>query len=284
MIFARNRRPKIILPAPFSLSNSDDPAICQLALRSRSDRPNRSNFQTTRQSSFRTNSNALCNSTLFAVEPLVVSTNIFSHPALFRLAGKYYYESVAAWNDGSGAASQSIVYTYDLWGRVVKEADSKNGVTATVYHNEGQVARLASPRGVINYEYDRITGQVPRTWTGTDAANPMTDVWNAYDALGRLETVTTYAREGAALSTPETARYVYDLIGNLDKIVQANGVVSDYEYDNLNRLKELTHYQPDSTPEDLANNPVLQRYAYDYNPDGNQAKETFTDVSGAVHT
>ena len=206
----------------------------------------------------------------------------YEYDALDRLSGKYYYSSEAAWNNKTVA--QSITYTYDLYGRVIKEVDSAIGTTTTGYNAEGAVSRITSEQGTINYEYDKITGQVTRTWTGTDANNPITDVRNTYDAEGRLETVTTHAREGALLENKETAQYIYDIIGNLDKIVHANGIISDYEYDELNRLKELTHYAPDATPDDLSDNDIAQRYTYDYYKDGNKSRETFTDAEGKVHT
>ena len=181
-------------------------------------------------------------------------------------------------------AVKTIDYAYDFLGQVIREIDSTNGTTTSEYDQEGRVSRIASPQGTVNYEYDRVSGQVSRTWTGTDSANPVTDVRNTYDALGRLAAVSTLARGGAALASPETVNYIYDIIGNLDKLIQANGVIEDYNYDELNRLKELTHYAPDATPEDLTDNVVLQRYEYDYSADGNRTGETLIDAQGRVHT
>ncbi len=157
-------------------------------------------------------------------------------------------------------------------------------MTETFYNADGQISRISSPTGVINYEYDAVTGQVSRTWTGIDAANPVTDIRNTYDAFGRLETVETYAREGALLGNPEIARYIYDVIGNLDKIHHANGVITDYDYDILNRLKEVTHYAPDATPDDLTDNAVLQKFLYDYHANGHKSGETATDKDGNTNT
>lgn len=206
----------------------------------------------------------------------------YEYDAFDRFSRIIFYSSHADFNNG--LAAKALSYTYDLWGRVIREVDTKNGATLTSYDAVGNISRIESPQGIINYEYDSTTGQISRTWTGGDSTRPITDIHNTYDKLGRLESVTTYAREGAVLSTPETARYVYDLIGNLDKIIQANGIISDYDYDQLNRLKELTHYAPDDTPEDLSDNDILQRYTYDYYQDGNKSGETFIDKDGAAHT
>ena|GEM_PF-3486899 len=49
---------------------------------------------------------------------------------------------------------------------------------------------------------------------------------------------------------------------NLDLITASNGVISDYEYDDLNRLDTLTHYRPDATPDDLTDNAKLAQFDY----------------------
>ncbi len=209
---------------------------------------------------------------------------ILEYDAYGRLARKLYFTSEIAWDNGNGISGHKISYAYDAFGRLAMESDSKQGTTRTEYDEMGRVLRVDSPQGVINYEYDIMTGQVSRTWSGLDAEHPVSDIVNTYDTLGRLETVTTYAREGAALTNPEATRYIYDIIGNLDRIVNSNGVISDYTYDELNRLKDLTHYAPDSTPETLSGNTVLQRYEYSYHANGNKSGEVFTDAEGRVHT
>lgn len=56
-----------------------------------------------------------------------------------------------------------------------------------------------------------------------------------YDAFGRQ--IATL-QDGAG-NQPEVTDYVYDLLGNLDQVGLPNGVVSDYDYDNLNRLSSF---------------------------------------------
>ena len=68
------------------------------------------------------------------------------------------------------------------------------------------------------------------------------------------------------------------------QIRHANGIASEYRYDELNRLEDLTHYAPDATPGDLYDNAVLQRYEYTYHADGNKSGERFTDGSSNVQT
>ena len=209
---------------------------------------------------------------------------VYEYDSYDRQTTVKYYASETKWNHGSGSPDKSVSKTYDANGRVIDEQDSAAGATRTEYNSSGQPTRIYSLQGVINYEYDSA-GRVIRTWTGEDAGNPITDVRNSYDSLGRLVSVVTIAREGASLASPETTKYIYDLIGNLDYVINSNGVVADYSYDELNRLKELTHYKPDSTPEDPTDNTqILHRYSYDYHANGNKSGETFIDAQGNRHT
>ena len=54
-----------------------------------------------------------------------------------------------------------------------------------------------------------------------------------------------------------------------------DGVITDYTYDDLNRLDTLTHYLVDETPEDLSDNDKIV-FAYEVRADGKRTKETET--------
>lgn len=47
-----------------------------------------------------------------------------------------------------------------------------------------------------------------------------------------------------------------------------NGAVTDYIYDNMNRLDKLIHYAPDETPENLADNDKIAEFDYEVREDG----------------
>lgn len=176
-----------------------------------------------------------------------------------RLAYKRYYAADNSIGDGindnyPADPNEQIAYTYDNLGRKLSE-------TVTVFNSAGQpieirqwsygydtdgnLTRIESPEGIINYQYSPITGQKVRTWTGQDWETRITDTTYTYDELGRLQTVTVWRRDGVDLTTPETTTYTYNAAGSRQSTELPNGVYTEYNYDPLNRLSGLTHYQSD---------------------------------------
>ena len=196
-----------------------------------------------------------------------------------RLTHVRYYASEA--DEAAEAVARTVSYTYNAFGRTVEVDDTDSGATQTSYDDLGRIEWVSSPQGVVNYAYEDVTGALVRTWTSTapgGAAN--TNVEYGYDVLGRLTTVTMEARDGQSLANPEVTQYVYDVMGNLDQVLQSNGVITDYAYDMMSRLESLTHYGPDATPGDLSDNPVLERFEYTVDAAGNRTGETQTDCQG----
>lgn len=155
----------------------------------------------------------------------------------------------------------------------------------TSYDAQGRVTQIAGPEGRVNYEYDDL-GRKIRTYTTDETGNVVNDFRYSYDELGRLETVEAIERNDVLVdsdgdpsngSQPETTRYEYDIVGNLDEVYKPNGVIEDFVYDELNRLTKLTHYKPDATPNDLSDNEKLAEFAYTVLSNGKRsgATETF---------
>ena len=63
-------------------------------------------------------------------------------------------------------------------------------------------------------------------------------------------------------------------------------MITDYVYDSMNRLDKLTHYAPDETPENLADNDKLAEFDYAVRADGRRTgvveKFWVDDGSGTV--
>jgi RHS repeat-associated protein len=105
-----------------------------------------------------------------------------------------------------------------------------------------------------------------------------------FDSLGRLDNVEVHASNGQPLTQAEATDYVYDLIGNLDEVVQPNGVLADYQYDALNRLDLLRNYRDanDNGTYEANVDALLVEFDYDVRADGKRTGVTETDGQGDV--
>lgn len=86
----------------------------------------------------------------------------------------------------------------------------------------------------------------------------------------------TLDRRNGATIAEEATDYVYDLLGNLDQVRLPNGVISDYDYDSLNRLELLREFK-DTNGNHVYNNGVdaiLAEYDYDLLADGKRSGVT----------
>ncbi|MCP4783719.1 MAG: hypothetical protein GY903_21390 [Fuerstiella sp.] len=202
-----------------------------------------------------------------------------SVPDTGRLYQKNFYVDEAAHD--AGVISETVSMMYDAFGREVSTVwDRLVSVPGTVvdtwtntYNDLGQLARVTSPTGELNYEYDSQGRQTRVTTRGpnlvpVNSGDVSTDIRYNYDSLGRLASVETWERNDVAVDTdagtagnqPETESYVYDVVGNLDREVNPDGSMIDYTYDNLNRLTGIV--------ETRANGTTLSEYAYALRADG----------------
>jgi RHS repeat-associated protein len=214
-----------------------------------------------------------------------------------RLAEKRFFTSVSAYDSGNGTPSEVWTYTYDAFGReheVSQQAGAVVRTTTTTYDAQGCITKIASPEGTVNYVYNPVTGLRERMFTGT-VANPIEDTHYTFDALGRLATVEVYERNGVVIDTdagtagnqPETTRYGYDLLGNLRREQKANGVVSDYVYDSLNRLDVLTEFADNNANGVYdSGDQLLTQFDYSLRADGKRSsaveKFWFDDNSDSI--
>ncbi|MAT15363.1 MAG: hypothetical protein CMJ46_08850, partial [Planctomyces sp.] len=182
-----------------------------------------------------------------------------------------YYSSTPS---PGATPEETVSYTYDDQYRKTSMTDDR-GTTYYEYNDDGRITQIESPEGIINYEYDDLTGNRTRVTTG-DPLDVENDFRYTYDSLGHLKTVEVHERNDSVLSTPEVTTYTYDAVGNLIRTDLANGVITTYEYDDLYRLDVLTHFEPDGTPENLADNDKLAEYDYTVRADGRRTGVTET--------
>ena len=217
-----------------------------------------------------------------------------------RLQYKKFFADATAYN--SGSPSEIYVYDYDAFGRTVSTTDDTDGnlsttgdqlVTTDSYNDQGQLITANSPEGTIHYEHDQHTGLLIRTYTGlADDAHgsiasdgkAITDTRYGYDDLGRLTSVTVVERNDTPLTTPEETDHQYDLAGNLAKETLPNGVVTDYIYDQMNRLEvERTYKDVNANGVwDSAVDQLLAEYDYSLALDGKRTGVTETTLVDSV--
>jgi len=191
------------------------------------------------------------------------------------------------------------VYSYDAFGRqtevVVSRRDANQMVVhrteETDYDAQGRVVAETGPEGVVHYVFDTVTGRHTETWTGsgTDATAATTHTMYVYDTLGRLDEVRAVRRNGQVVDAstdagnqPDVTDYFYDLLGNLDQVRQRfTRVIADYDYDQLNRLELLRHFE-DADKDRVwdAGEPLLAEFDYDLLADGRRRGVTETDSQG----
>ena len=131
----------------------------------------------------------------------------------------------------AGSPDQTQLFTYDPFGRVATVTDTTVGqadrVTSNTYDADGRVLSVTSPEGVLEYQYDVVTGQQKLMRTRSATAQPVSlEVAYGYDPLGRLATVTEQVRGGVTLAATDklTTAYGYDALGMVQTVtVTKNG-------------------------------------------------------------
>jgi YD repeat-containing protein len=207
-------------------------------------------------------------------------------PATGRLVVERFFDNAV--EEAANNPASTLSSTYDEFGRVVRQTRVSGAVTEVwswSFDAEGRVTRAVSPTGTIGYEYDPL-GRKTRTWSSDVPAGALadplaelaSDTRYEYDAFGRLATLRVLTIAGETLSGTEiqTTRYQYDLEGRLLRQTNPNGTIALHAYDTLGRLTKLTHYVPDSSPQDLSNNAKLAEFDDEHNVVGQRTSTTET--------
>jgi RHS repeat-associated protein len=120
--------------------------------------------------------------------------------------------------------SDTFTYTYDPVGHVATRAIPDGTTTTYTYNDDGSLATATTGADVTSYQYDPA-GNL----TQTTLPNGVIET-NTYDAAQRL----TQLNDGF-----RSFSYGYDPAGNLISRT-TGGVTTDYSYDTLNRLTNIT--------------------------------------------
>jgi YD repeat-containing protein len=159
--------------------------------------------------------------------------SVFTYDGLGRLGTKttYLYPNLTT-------AYETVTYAYNQ--NYDAQGDYHNTVTSSLTGTtdsecdvNGNLIKITSPQGTVNYAYDLATGNKIEVWTAN------TDIHYAYDQAGELTTVTVTKLDGQTLSPPLVTTYGYDLDGNLVSTQNANGTTETRSFDLLNRLTSI---------------------------------------------
>jgi RHS repeat-associated protein len=179
----------------------------------------------------------------------------------------------------------TTAFVYNLDGLLVQVIEAGGQVTDFEYDQAHNLTRLVNANGnATTFEYDELnrtileTDPLDHTTAYTyDPLGRLIDVIDAngvitryeYDPLDQLTAVVQNYRPGLPADHETNVRtgYTYDAVGNLLTITDANGNVTTFGYDLLDRLiREV--------------NPIGNTWQYEYDPVGNLIRRT--DANGDV--
>jgi RHS repeat-associated protein len=149
----------------------------------------------------------------------------------------------------------SVEYSYTGSGqpaRVVQMVGTERTVNYA-YDTLGRLRVKQAPEGTLTYDYDvvgslsKISARYSYNWNTnapysfealtTNAVDSSRAEWNyRYDPLGRLESVNP---DSTATNAPADARYTYTEVGNLKTTAYRNSLVTTYNYNQRNWLRNL---------------------------------------------
>lgn len=211
-------------------------------------------------------------------------------PAFGRLTAQYFFTNMSAFNSwklapGVEHPDQIVSYAYDVYGNqtsVLQDFDGNLSTTtdqresAYTYDLQGRLISAITAEGTIHHEYHAVTGLLTRTWSSLPGESSVhTDTQYAYDALGRLSTVTVATQHGQSLGSADVTLYGYNAAGSLSLVTLPNGIHTQYVYDNLNRLVSIFQFE-DAVSSGTAGvydtgvDTLIASYAYELDAAGNR--------------
>ena len=174
--------------------------------------------------------------------------------------------------------SGSIRYEYDEYGRVLKQTLDENVSESFVYDSMNRVSEYTDIFGnVVGYEYNQngrvkavtLSDDVKYIYTYDKLGRPTAEsrlvgdtenkIYYDYDDLGRVSGIRTdtgrentysYDNEGNITSIKDSignTNYFKYGVGNiLEKVVDGDGLVSEYSYDKMYNLVGIRQYKKDN--------------------------------------
>jgi RHS repeat-associated protein len=175
--------------------------------------------------------------------------NVIEHMDFNRSVTKFEYNKVGKLIKKIFPDASSEIYDYTLTGQRKSVYDSR-GTTYYEYDLRDRLIKQTNPdNSAITYTYDDAGNCIAlKTVSGTTSYS--------YDGLNRLISVT--ASDGS------NTTYTYDKAGNRTGIVYPNKILTEYIYDNMNRLIQMVNKK--------SGGEVISSYQYTLGPSGNRTK------------
>jgi RHS repeat-associated protein len=188
---------------------------------------------------------------------------------------------VVAQTDEHGRTSTT---TYNDIGRMIASKDYEGNVTGYTYDAVGNLIASVNDQGTTSYKYDAINRRISTTDAAGNTSRTVYDrlgnvsdeiaangvvTHYIYDALQRNTAIIQNYKEGVAASADTNVRmdYTYNAVGNRIYVNDANGHVTEFQYDAANRVTKKI-------------DPLGNTWSYTYDLAGNLISRT--DGNGDV--
>lgn len=196
-----------------------------------------------------------------------------------------------------------VNYEYDEYGNLIKKSGSDGSCVIYEYDSDNNIISTKTENGTEIYE-----------WNEDDLLKCKTDIngntiYYEYDIFGNITSITTennklcYTYDKLDRMTSVTDKnnklttYSYDTMGNLVNIIRPNGVNTEYTYNDMYELIEVTNSDTQNTLISsyeyiLGNNgeriKVVEntgrQVEYEYDSEYELTKEKISDTDGTVST
>jgi RHS repeat-associated protein len=160
----------------------------------------------------------------------------------------FMYESFFGLAKATYPDSEFELYTYDDAGNMVAFTDCMGNTTSYTYDDIYRISQITyADHSVVSYTYDLNSNRIRMD---DDAPGTGDYVAYTYDQWNRLVTETRHiSLESYAVS------YEYDVGNNVTEITYPDSMEIVYEYDDLNRMREIKRYVDGQNDEILFSNP-----------------------------
>jgi RHS repeat-associated protein len=182
------------------------------------------------------------------------------------------------------ARERRLDYTYDKLGRLMKRTYPDEFELTFDYDPNSNRIQMVDRHGTTYWTYDERNALIQRVRPGDVTTYYHFDAGGRRTVLIDPEAGATYyeydpANRTRAIVDPfgQPTYFHYLANGLRDYMEMANGVTTYFAYDTGNRITQITHLR-------VADQSVLESFAYEHDPNSNRTQQTFGDGSYRRYT